>query len=228
MRSQTPDQGAALLKPRLVISRELWLNKLLPLVMMCPMEINGFGYVHVELGPNGERVIRIDDVFVLSQVVTMGTANTVQEAIQAHQLEMIRNDIPGETWRLQWHKHPGSVYCSGTDTKSIEDWTGDWLVSLVVNDQQEAYARLDTFRNDGLRIGVELTLEVEDVIPDEALDWARSEIAAKVSTPRQRILRRPTTRPVVPVTNAPASFVKAPGDGTLVDPGPAVAYLTEA
>jgi len=188
------------------MSEATWHKLMAYVIAVGPLEINGFGYVRLTpedtVWLDRDGAIWIDDVFIIGQLVTAASANTDKAALDAHIASMVQGGTPMEALRFQWHSHvDADAYCSGTDTDSIDQWPGHWLISLVTNKRGERYVRFDTFTG-GVRVGVEIELEIVAVtaIPSYVMDGAREEIAALVRQPQRRrpLRRRASEIPVVP------------------------------
>lgn len=139
----------------------LWIHpeafeKIMQYIQLCPVEINGFGYLTVH-----DRHTLVlsspEDVFITQQVVSMGSADVDASTVG---LAMARaaEEERGSDLRLQWHSHVhGQAFFSSTDTGTIDSY-GDsgstWMVSMVLNKRGEFSARLDMFSP--LRSAVEM------------------------------------------------------------------------
>lgn len=121
------------------------------LAIACETEVNGFGYI--KLFPGG--IFRVQKVFILDQVATTWSVDTVDSALHAHLAEMHQQGISPELLRFQWHSHcDAPAYFSETDEANIERWPGDWLVSLVLNRRGETLCRFDQFGKTRLKVGM--------------------------------------------------------------------------
>jgi hypothetical protein len=206
------------MQPRVVMSGDVW-DRIMAYTLNTPndAEINGFGYVDTYPG-----VIYVNQVFILKQVVTAGSAVTDDAALGAHVYSMIQAGIPQSALRLQWHSHVwGGAYCSGRDTATIEDFPGDWLVSLVVNKHGHRFARLDRFEN-GMRTASEVPVEVVRQLSDELMRETAQEIAELVRRPGNKSFLRRGEQPVSDGTPGTYDLLTDPpetgviGDGEFV------------
>ncbi len=165
--------------PQLVIPLEVW-QKMMAYILNCPVEINGFGFVSLR-----GNVITVEDVFILDQVVSGVSAETVQESLDAYVHELTRSGGNPGAIKFQWHSHVKmTAVFSTTDTQNIARWPGDWLVSLVANHRGEYSCQLDMKRPLGV------TLPLQPLIPmsvsSDLGQQVRSDIARHVR--QQRLL----------------------------------------
>jgi proteasome lid subunit RPN8/RPN11 len=179
-------------RPRLEVALSVW-QEMMTYVKLCQYEINGFGYiVRVD-----HRTFRLEKIFILDQVVTGGSADTVEAALHQHAYEMVQEFGDTNRLRFQWHSHVDmQAYFSGVDHANIERYAGDWMISLVANKAGEYEIRLDVLRPFRTWSPVDLRV-ITDTEPD-MVAHCREEILAKVSQPR--LIRRP--RPVDPSGDA--------------------------
>lgn len=131
-------------------------------------EIAGLGKVRIE-----GNDVHVEDVVILDQKVTAGTADLDTGAIAKFAHERF---LAGDSkhWSLWWHSHSTmAAFFSGIDTATIDRSDEyEYMISLVVNKRQERMARLDIFRP--FRVTVDkLTVEVTKskyAIPVEIVD----------------------------------------------------------
>lgn len=171
--------------PVLWIDRDAF-DKIMEYINLCPVEINGFGY----LTRHNSRSLVLaspDDVFITDQVVTLGSADvdasTVGIAMDRAAAEERSQDL-----RLQWHSHVnGPAYFSGTDTRTIDSYGeagSQWMVSMVLNKRGEFSARLDMYAP--LRSAVELqvmTLPYKSAFHDQCRNDMESKVKKKIMRP---------------------------------------------
>lgn len=165
-------------RPQVRIPLLMW-QKMMAYVTACPVEINGFGLVSF-VDP---RTIVVEDVFILDQTATVASVETDPAAIARHMYEMQQaGGDPGKI-KLQWHSHVTMpTFFSQTDWENIEDWPGDWLLSLVLNQSGESACRLDFLRP--IRAGYEIEPVIDAGLPDGLAAAAANEVADKVTQPR--------------------------------------------
>ena len=165
-----------------------------------PQEINGRGYIH-QVG----NVFNIKDIFILSQEASIGSVDEDENAIHKYIVENLDKDF--DLMNFQWHSHPGEVYFSSRDQKSIRKWgkTMNFLLSLVVNRKSEYVCRLDIF--EPIELSMEIPLIVTREISDETIQFCQDEIAEKV-----------TIAPVVKVHRAIIRKQELPIGSTVVVP----------
>jgi len=183
--STTGNRQASALKARM--PRQVW-QKMMGYVKGCQYEINGFGYVR----RIDESTIAIEDVYILDQTVSGGSAVTEPDALASHITGMLeRGDDPARI-RFQWHSHVNmQAYFSATDTDTIDGYSNcDWMISLVANKREEYEVRLDIYQpfRVSAPIGLEVFIEEDLQIARECLE----EIEAKVKTYAPRYWMSPT------------------------------------
>lgn len=161
--------------PRLRIPLEVWL-KMMAFIVNCQVEINGFGFVSQQ-----RDVIHVDDVFILEQSADAASVETDPQSLSRFVYEMVRNGGDPGRIRFQWHSHVDMApFWSPTDQSNIEDWPGEWLVSLVANRRGEYLCRIDTYEP---RLGVSLSPGIYTTLPAATTHQAVQEIADKVRRP---------------------------------------------
>lgn len=173
------DNGIPL--PRVCVTPEA-LQKLRAYVALCPVEINGLGTV-VRRGND----FLITDAFLIEQVASPAGVETNKEALGAFIYELVEAGGNPATLRLQWHSHVDfDVFCSPTDMETLNAYTADFMVNLVLNKRGEYHCRLDLYRP--FRLGFLVRLYVAAPAIEEAvLAACRRDIEHRVT-----IRRRPT------------------------------------
>jgi hypothetical protein len=112
-----PDTQWAPLK--LVIPTEVH-HKLMAYVLLCPVEINGWGMIHREPDERNADVITITDVYITKQTVT--AAHAIADAAGTAKLitDIIQSGGDASNLRVQWHSHVDMpAYFSATDEHTI-------------------------------------------------------------------------------------------------------------
>lgn len=140
-----------------------------------PNEVGGLGFVE-QYGSD----LYVEDVFILDQQVTPHSTTTDPLVLASFMENLAQNGTRSPaTLCFQWHSHgTGGAYCSQTDLQNINDWLGDWLISLVLNRYGEHYMRLDNFN--GPRLAVRLSPTILSSVPPELLASAQAEVDLKV------------------------------------------------
>lgn len=180
------DKPLCLSSPRLQVPLSVW-HKMMAYILNCPTEVNGFGLVD-QVFPN---LFVLSDVFITEQVASPAHVEVSPATLGTMMTDMIRRGEDPSRIKFQWHSHVNmGAYFSPTDLENIENWAGDWLISVVANKQGEYKCRLDTFKN--LRIGIELKPEIIAMIDDHTLDSTAREIAQKVKR-ATRFTKQPVT-----------------------------------
>lgn len=154
-------------RPRVFILSSA-LQKLRAYVKVCPVEINGLGVVK-----RLDNDFLITDIFILPQRVSIMSAKVDDEAFHKFIFELASSGRDTAEIKLQWHSHVNmAVFCSGEDRATISSYRCDFMISLVVNKQEETFCRIDLFQP--FRLGLAVPLEIF-LPPDSALE----EICAK-------------------------------------------------
>jgi hypothetical protein len=143
---------------------------------VCDYEINGFGYVK----QLDESTVLVEDVFILKQTVSPGSAVTEPDEVASHITQMIQEGKDTSSLRLQWHSHVHmQTYFSGTDTGTIDAYTNcDWMISLVVNKREEYAVRLDMYQP--FRLTIPTTLKVLANEDNTLIEACKQEVKEKV------------------------------------------------
>lgn len=163
--------------PRLQVPLIIW-QKMMAYIINCPTEINGFGLVE-RVNPS---FFFLRDVFITEQVAGPAHVENSPEVLGQLLTDMIRRGEDPSMIKFQWHSHVNMhAYFSGTDQDNIDNWTGDWLISLVANKSGQYSCRLDTFK--GVRVGVALTPELTTGVNPVLMATTALEIAQKVKRP---------------------------------------------
>jgi proteasome lid subunit RPN8/RPN11 len=163
-------------------------------VQACPVEINGFGMI--------DRVghqFHLREVFILEQTATGASVDVSATAIHQHINQMIQTGQDPSRMRLQWHSHVNMpAYFSGVDLNNIENYGGEWMISLVTNKQGRHELRLDVFNP--FRIWTPMELHIVAPPNQRVVRSVQAEINAKVRRPQPRLFRQDTTRPLAALT----------------------------
>jgi proteasome lid subunit RPN8/RPN11 len=157
-------------------------------IMACPVEINGFGFVRTE----NRQVVYIEDVFILDQIASAADVETDPTALDRFILELIRaGGNPGDI-KFQWHSHVQmDTFFSVTDRLNVENWQGDWLISLVANQRGEFKCRFDFLRP--VRTGFEVTPRIITQVPEGLGETVAAEVRQKVRQRNSFGLKRPAS-----------------------------------
>jgi hypothetical protein len=153
-------KGAQL--PRVMITLEAF-QKIRAWAAICPVEINGLGYVE----RRGNDFL-ISDVFILKQKAGSDQVDMDDAAIHDLTYQLARRGMSTVGLRLEWHSHARhEVFFSEKDLYTINRQQGDYLISLVVNKRGEYVCRLDLYRP--FRAAFMVDIEILLPLPDEAL-----------------------------------------------------------
>lgn len=171
------EQQLCLQSPRLQVPITVW-QKMMAYIINCPTEINGFGLVE----QINSDLFFLRDVFITEQVASPTHVENDPMVLSQMMTNMLRNGQNPSEIKFQWHSHVAmQAYFSSTDTANIDNWPGDWLISVVANKYGEYQCRLDTFK--GVRLGVELKPELVATIAPDIMATTATEIAQKVRRP---------------------------------------------
>jgi hypothetical protein len=106
-----------------------------------PGEIGGLGYVTVD--DKGDFTVQ--KVWLLEQEAS-GSETDLDASSIAKLIDELINAGESTAFNFWWHSHGGmGAFWSTTDNKTMESWTGDWLLSLVINKKMEMKSKLITF-----------------------------------------------------------------------------------
>ncbi len=142
--------------PRVVIDLVSW-QTINEFVRQCDVEINGFGLVQYDQATN---TLRISDIFVTKQTGRPGLVDVEDADLHRHLYELLERGVDISHINFQWHSHVNmDVYFSTTDEANINRWTGNFLISLVVNKRGELECRLDIFGSQRTTHRVGLAIE---------------------------------------------------------------------
>lgn len=141
-------------------------QRLMLYVMLCPQEVAGYGLIRRE-----ENLFRLDEVFILKQVVSEQHAATNVLDLNRKVGELARQNRH-DLMRFQWHSHANfPAYFSATDVNNIHEWNGDWLISFVMNKDCDIEIRLDEVVN-----GRRYSWHVMLLLPtQQRLSWQQNE-----------------------------------------------------
>lgn len=164
--------------PLLEISPSAW-EKLWLYISLCPKEVGGLGTL--ETTPAGTLVFA--DCFLIEQEVTDVDTVLDAEAVSRFLIDYLGQG--GDPARLQiwWHSHAReSVFWSTDDERTIDNWRGDMLVSVVGNHAGKWLGRQDWYGPTQSTIGwLDIRRPTEHPLTGGPLaDQVRAELAAKV------------------------------------------------
>lgn len=177
-------------------------------VQACPVEINGFGYLDRFTGDT-ER-FELEDVVILQQTATGASVDVSAEVLAQHMTQILMAGGDTGRMRLQWHSHVlMSAYFSNTDLANIEAYSGEWMISIVLNKRGEYDLRLDVYKPFRAWTPLKLVITTQPS-PELAAACAR-DIADKV-----RILGTFRVKPVKPT---PVGAISVSPDNLMVQRG---------
>lgn len=159
-------------KPRVLLPLKE-VKKILAWTKSVPGEINGLGIVERK---NNDFLI--GEAFILKQKVSGGSAKIDPLAFNQYVAEC---DDPSKV-RFQWHSHGdiSAKFFSETDIhETIAKWSGEYLISLVVNKRGDYRCRLDIF--EPIYLGFEVPILIAVPVEKEILNFCYQEIEKKVS-----------------------------------------------
>jgi len=155
-------------------------QKMIAYVTICSTEINGFGLVDV-IGPNE---FALSDVFITDQVAAAAKVEWTELGLALCITDLINRGDDPRRLRFQWHSHVNmQAFFSDIDTGGIEKWSGDWLISLVVNKHGEYEVRLDMFKSLRIR-NIPVTIVFDNPIDPDLIAQCQADIAQHVSQPK--------------------------------------------
>lgn len=172
-------------RPSLIIAPAVWERIITYAECASPNEIGGYGIVDW----TGSEFF-VSEVFIFEQTVSPGSVQYDATNECRFITEFMRRGGDPNRIRLEWHSHGrGAAYHSFIDTRNLDKYDCDWLVSLVVNADGERVATFELY-NPG-RLTVDMAVKVR-VPRDEAMVVAcKKEIADKV-----RVASGKTDKPI--------------------------------
>lgn len=139
-------------------------------------EIGGLGKVILEKGE-----FTITDVFLLEQEATSGECELSAEGVAVLYDELLDNDEDVDDIKMWWHSHGTmGVFFSKTDTDTMDEWPGDWIVAIVINKKKELKARFQVQKPIPMYMDLDVEIEYPVVVNIQALI---DEIDLKVTKP---------------------------------------------
>lgn len=131
-------------KPILYLPIAIWQQMSCYARAMSPCEVTGIGTI--KANPNGD--FEVTEIFLPQQYVDIATSRFAEGALNEIIFDLVKdNPARAGELRFRWHSHgEGQTFWSQIDEQDIAASDADWMVNLVLNEQQEALARLDVFR----------------------------------------------------------------------------------
>jgi len=196
--------------PKLTIYREDYL-RLVAYALEAKGEISGF--MKVAQHDDGQG-FHIHAPVIFEQECTGVTTDldTTSVAKFFDDIVRVQNGDPTE-YRCWWHSHVEmEVFYSGTDNKSIDEFTEDWgfAIGITVNRKGEIYTRIQY--NNPLWIEIEnVPLMIKETLSDSVLDKIKEDVKNFV---------KEKTYVVVPVNSGKSDYVDGeyPLYGTTAEP----------
>lgn len=166
------------------IPREVWLKMLCYAKLALPNEVTGIGVI--EYAPDDDGYVRsftVTEVQIAPQFTSGGYCEFKDEALHGIYSDFIEagriEDV--QKLRFRWHSHAnGQVFFSTTDVKDINrnNLNIDWMVSLVLNVNEDFIARLDSYQP--FRNSVPLDVKIHDDVSPELIEQCRLDIVKMV------------------------------------------------
>ncbi len=129
--------------PVLCFPLEVW-RRLRLFILRCPIEISGFGVVRQS--PDNPMLFMVEEIIVLDQVADEHSATPDPSALGTLLYELTLQD-KADALRLLWHSHVKMpAYFSSVDIRTISEFSGEWMISLVSNHHGDVSARLDVIK----------------------------------------------------------------------------------
>jgi len=144
-----------------------------------PDEITAIGTLRIV----SSREVVVEEFIIPKQDVSPSISKFHDGELNRIICEAIQEGKDTALMTFRWHSHgTGPVYFSPMDEDDIEEWTGDWVVNLVVNAYGEHKARIDQFKP------FRTTMEIKVVI-DYPVDPALYEACRAIVD--ERVVRVP-------------------------------------
>lgn len=141
-------------------------------------EIGGLGKVTLDLK---EGEFTITDVFLLEQEASSGECELSSEGIAVLYDELLDAGENVDDIKMWWHSHGGmGVFFSKTDTDTMDEWPGDWIIALVINKKKELKARFQVQYPIPMYMDLGIEIEYPVVVNIQEL---KDEILQKVTHP---------------------------------------------
>lgn len=172
--------------PKVSIDLLSW-QMIMEYARQCDVEINGFGLIDYDPITG---VIRLSGAFITKQDASMYGVEIDDADLHRHMYTLSQEGISASRVKFQWHSHVDMpTYFSDVDTANIDRWSGDLLVSLVVNKQGSWKCRVDLYKP--LRLSFDVKLEVELPAAGEVLQaQVSADMAEKVVVKKEPSWRR--------------------------------------
>jgi hypothetical protein len=173
-------------RPALRIEPPAW-EKLSLYVRLAEGEVGGLGRVEQD-GPD----FVVTDCFLIDQRATDVDTELDPEAVSHFLLGYVEAGHDPSELRFWWHSHAReSCFWSTDDERTIDGWSGDWLVALVSNFAGKILARFDRYEPARQTIG---WLDVLPPGPPPSLDGPAAQAARADLSRHVQVTRRSTNK----------------------------------
>lgn len=139
-------------------------------------EIGGLGRIEI----TEDNSFLLTEVFLIEQTASAAECDLDSEGIAKLYQELLDTDKNVDDLYFWWHSHGNiGVGFSTTDRETINEWTGSWLIALVINKRKDIVAELHTWSP----IHLVATLDVEDLLEHPNKEALEAEVKLKVREP---------------------------------------------
>lgn len=157
----------------------LW-QKINCYVLLClPNEVTGTGI----LKKTSNHELVVEEIFLPNQTVSPGESDFTEVGMHEIISDLIMAGTPEKVERLKfrWHSHAyGNCFFSVKDLHDIAEYSGDFVVNLVMNGAGEYLVRLDIF--EPLRLeNLPIRLVVDYPIGRKMREACKAEVDNKVA-----------------------------------------------
>lgn len=156
-------------------------QRMMAFASLCDFEINGMGIVEQE-----ENQFTITKVFLVPQVTQTDRLEVAFDNMGFNRFvyRFVKNGGDPAKLKLQWHSHAQiEAFFSPEDKRTINNFMGDLMISMVVNKAGETCCRVDVFNP--LRRFIEVYSFIKLPAPDDSLiEQCQKEIAENVKIER--------------------------------------------
>lgn len=163
-----------------VFSQHVW-EKIYGWCRAADTEISGMGLVKKEGG-----VFKVYDIFLPEQECTGSSTEMNQDALAALITKLHKTKIPADHFRCWMHTHYNfNVFWSGTDVDTIEQLigsSGDWMLSIVVNQAGDYKCRLDFTKP--------IRMAIDDI--DVSIEYPKTGLTEQYKQDVEKMVKRPT------------------------------------
>jgi hypothetical protein len=137
-------------------------------------EIGGLCRIDLE-----KDVFTVAEVFLLEQTASKGECELSSKGIDTLYRELLNEDKDVDNLYGWWHSHGTmDAFFSKTDTDTMDEWPGDWIVAICINKNRKVVGRLQVQKP--VTLYLDLEVEIEQPTLDN-IEEIKKEIKEKVT-----------------------------------------------